>query len=833
MTEREQESPISELPVAAVLGDLKAALAASGRAVLVAPPGAGKTTLVPLALLDAPWRGDGRLIVLEPRRLAARAAAARMADMLGEPVGKTVGLITRGETKTSAATRIQVVTEGVLTRMLLDDPSLDGVAGILFDEFHERSLQADLGLALALETADALRDDLRLIVMSATLKADPIAAHLAAPVIESRGRQFPVDIRYRAEDPRTADLIPRMTDAILDLTAEEPGSLLAFLPGEREIRAVAERLTDALGRTKPDPPTDIHPLYGALPKSVQDAAIRPPPPGTRKIVLATDIAETSLTIDGVRLVVDGGFRRAPVVDPGSGLPRLTTVRIARSAADQRAGRAGRTEPGIALRLWPEAAGGAMAPFDPPEIETADLARLRLDVARWGAPRADALPWLTPPPPAGIAAAETLLTALGALDAAGRLTDRGKAMAALPTHPRLAAMLIAARHEGPAAAWTACRLAATLEARDPLKRGDGPATADMADRIALFHRNRAPKPLVEDADRLARALGLKPARPGGGAPHPQELGRWLAHAYPDRIAKQRGRDGRLIMTGGKGAVLPPNDPLLAAEWLVVADVKGGGAEPRVMLAAPIDPEDLPRDRFRHEDRIAWDKRRGAVLAERIVRLGAIPVSTSPLTDADPNEIAEALLSGIAADGGAKLPWGPEASRLRARLAFLHRLDPERFPSVADEALAAALSDWLGPFVAGVMRRDAITDAMLCEGLLTHLGWENRDALDRLAPERLSVPSGNRHRVDYEGDPPVLAVKLQELFGLAETPKVGGVPVTVHLLSPAGRPLQVTQDLAGFWQTGYREVAKEMRGRYPKHPWPDDPLTAPATARTKRA
>lgn len=814
---------MDSLPVSECLPDLTAALAEGGRAVLIAPPGAGKTTLVPPVLLQAPWRRGRTILMLEPRRVAARAAARRIAGLLGEPLGETVGLTTRTEKAVGPKTVIEVVTEGILTRRLLDDPELTGVAAILFDEFHERSLQADLGLALSLEVADALRDDLRLLVMSATLDPEPVARLLGgAPVIRSEGHTFPVDLRFRDEDPVAKTLVPRVAAAAEDVMAAETGSALAFLPGEREIRGVVEALDGRL------PGVDVLPLFGALSPAEQDAAIRPASPGSRKLVVATDIAETSLTIDGVRIVIDGGFRRSPRFDAGSGMTRLVTTRISRAAADQRTGRAGRTEPGVALRLWPKAAEGAMAAFDPPEILDADLAPLLLETLRWGAVEATDLPWLDPPPAASLTQAQDLLRMLGALDGRSRLLRLGEKMARLPVHPRLAALLLRSVSAGEGA--LGAGIAALLEARDPM--GGRNAPVDPTPRLERLAGGGGPyKQIAQDAKRLMGLCGAK-----GGLPksvEPGSVGRLLAHAYPDRIARHRGADGRYLLTGGRGATLDREDRLFGTEWLVAATLVGTGPEPRMALAAPIDPDDLPTEGRISEDRLFWDREREEVKAERVTRLGAVVLQRHRQTSPDPEAVAGFLAEHLARDNLNRLPWSGELERLRDRLAFLHRLEPDRFPAMDDATLKETLVEWIGPYLAGLKRRAEVTDTVLIEALLGRLDWEDRQALDRLAPERVTVPSGNRHRLDYPAEGPVLAVKLQELFGMRESPMVadGRVPVTVHLLSPAGRPLQVTQDLAGFWASSYHEVAKEMRGRYPKHPWPEDPVNAVATARLK--
>lgn len=809
--------PFPPLPIDAVLPPLRAALAERGRAVLQAPPGAGKTTRVPLALLGEPWLSGGRIIMLEPRRIAARAAAGHMASLLGERVGDTVGYRIRMDRRVGPNTRIEVVTEGILTRMLQDDPALDGVGAVIFDEFHERSLNADLGLALALETAE-LRGDLRLLVMSATLDGGPVARLLGdVPVVSSEGRAFPVETHHRPPRPGEAieDAVAR---AVRDALAEETGSLLVFLPGAREIRRVQAKLS-GLGDG-----VVVAPLYGDLPAAAQDQAIRPAPAGTRKVVLATNIAETSLTIEGVRVVIDSGLARAPRFDPRTGMSRLETVTIARAAADQRRGRAGRTEPGVCWRLWAKAGEGAMAPFDPPEILVADLAPLALELALWGG---GDLAWLDPPPAAALAQARALLAELGAIDPDGRPTAHGKAMARLPLHPRLAHMVLRAKAEG--VGGTAAELAAILEGRRP-----SPET-DLRSSIELLHRDRgdpAVARLREAARDIARRFDLKG---GGGA---GDAGALLALAYPDRVARRRpGGRGSFLLANGRGAALRDSDPLAGADYLAVAETDDAGREARILAAAPLDEATLEAvlgDRIAWVETVAWDAAEQAVAARRQRRLGALVLADAALPNPDPAAVANALLEGVRRLGLDVLPWRDGAVALRRRAGFARALEGEAWPDWSDAALTETLAEWLGPHLSGMRRRTDLDRLDLAQILSTALGWERQRTLDTLAPATIPIPSGRRAALDY-ADPaqPVLAVKLQEMFGQAETPRVGNgrVPVAIHLLSPAGRPLQVTRDLAGFWAGSYAEVRKDMRGRYPRHPWPDDPLAAPATARAK--
>ncbi|WP_225771971.1 ATP-dependent helicase HrpB [Inquilinus sp. Marseille-Q2685] len=805
------------LPIDAALPPLRAALAERGRAVLQAPPGAGKTTRVPLALLGEPWLGGGRIIMLEPRRIAARAAAGHMASLLGGTVGGTVGYRIRMDRRIGPDTRIEVVTEGILTRMLQDDPALEGVGAVIFDEFHERSLNADLGLALALETAE-LRGDLRLLVMSATLDGGPVARLLGdAPVVTSEGRAYPVETRHVPPRPGEAieDAVAR---AVRDALAEETGSLLVFLPGAREIRRVQARLA-GLGDG-----VIVAPLYGDLPAAAQDQAIRPAPAGTRKVVLATNIAETSLTIEGVRVVIDSGLARAPRFDPRTGMSRLETVTIARAAADQRRGRAGRTGPGVCWRLWAKAGEGAMAPFDPPEILVADLAPLALELALWGG---GGLAWLDPPPAAALAQARELLAELGAIHADGRPTAHGKAMARLPLHPRLAHMVLRAKAEG--VGGTAAELAAILEGRRPSSE------TDLRASLEALRRDRgdpAVARLREAARDIARRFGLGS---GGG---PEDAGALLALAYPDRVARRRpGGRGSFLLANGRGAALREGDPLAGAEYLAVAETDDAGREARILTAAPLDEATLEAvlgDRIAWVETVSWDAAEQAVAARRQRRLGALVLADAALPNPDPASVAAALLEGVRRLGLAALPWRDGAVALRQRVDFARALEGEAWPDWSDAALVETLEEWLGPYLGGMRRRGDLDRLDLAQILAASLGWERQRALDTLAPAAIPIPSGRRAALDY-ADPaqPVLAVKLQEMFGQAETPRVGGgrVPVAIHLLSPAGRPLQVTRDLAGFWAGSYAEVRRDMRGRYPRHPWPDDPLAAPATARAK--
>ena len=832
---------LPDLPIREVLPELRAALA-SGHAVLAAPPGSGKTTVVPLALLDEPWLAGARILMLEPRRLAARAAAARMAELSGTLVGDAVGYQVRFDRRISARTRIEVLTEGVLTRRLQGDPELRGVGLVIFDEFHERSIHADLALALCLDVVRGLREDLRILVMSATLETGPVAGLLGgATVVRGEGRLHPVEVRYlqRPVDGPLVAAVERVTRRAL---IDQRGDLLVFLPGGGEIRALAERLaTDAPGDVA------VAPLYGDLPKSVQDAAIRPREDGRRRIVVATDIAETSLTIDGVSTVVDGGYCRQPRFDPNRGLSRLETLRVSRASAEQRTGRAGRQGPGVCYRLWTEAQHRELAERAEPEIRVADLAPLALELLRWGVADPTELDWLDPPPPAHWAQALDALRSLDLVDANGRLTVSGAQVAALGAEPRLGVLLVRGAASGARA--LAADLVALLEERDPLRGRHGePAPTNIDLRLHALEAARAGRPpgdveaaamrRLERAARHWSAIAARLAR-GPGEGEGPSAGGLLSLAFPDRIARRRtGSVQRYLLASGRGATLPEGDALGAAEFIVAADLDAGGADGRVYLAAAVSMAELRalhRSRIVGEDRVAWDEERGLVRAERVERLGALVLASAPIAQPDPAAIAQALCAAVKAAGIASLRWTDEARQLQARVRFLRRHDPEgAWPDLTDERLAATLGDWLGPWLAGLNRLDEVRRLDLLSILRGRLEGTQRQRLDRLAPEHLEVPSGSRRRIDYAADPPVLAVKLQEMFGVADTPRLcgGRVAVMLHLLSPAQRPVQVTQDLAGFWARGYAEVRRELRGRYPKHPWPEDPWNAVPTARTKR-
>ena len=808
------------LPVTDALPALLESLERQKRAVLVAPPGAGKTTLVPLALLDAPWRGDGRILLLEPRRLAARAAARRMASLLREDVGKTVGYAMRMDSRMSPQTRIQVVTEGLLARMILDDPELSGIAAILFDEFHERSLDGDFGLALALDVAGALRPDLRLVVMSATLDGARVAGLLGdAPVIESEGRAFPVELRHRDRRPdeRIEDAVAAVVRTAL---AEEPGSLLAFLPGQREIERVAERLADRIPAD-----VDIVPLYGGLEGKAQDAAIRPAPPGRRKVVLATAIAETSITIDGVRIVVDSGLARLPKYEPDTGLTRLETVRVSRAAADQRAGRAGRTEPGIAIRLWRAEQTAALAAFAPPEILEADLSGLLLDCAAFGVAEPATLAFLDPPPALALGEARNLLLELGAIDAQGRITAAGQAMRRLALPARLAHMVTEGAAAGSAQA--AADLAVLLT-----ERGLGGTGIDLDHRLSRFRADGSAR--ADSARALARRLAGSVSV--AGLDDRQTAGALLLHAYPDRVARARGALGRFVLANGRGAILEETDALARTPFLVVADLKGRAQNARIAAAAMVDEETVRTvlaDRIVARTESAFDPARRSVRVRRVERLGAILLSESTLPAPKGPDADRAVLEAVRTHGLSLLPWEKSALAMRARLAWLHRGLGEPWPDMSDDALAARLDDWLLPFLSGSPSIDAITPAALRDGLVSLVPYELQRRIDQLAPTHYGAPSGSHVPIRYEEERPVLAIRVQELFGLATHPAIadGRVPLLLELLSPAHRPIQTTLDLPGFWRGSWADVRSDMRGRYPRHVWPDDPLSATATNRAK--
>jgi ATP-dependent helicase HrpB len=813
------------LPIDEALPRLVAALNAGARAILVAPPGAGKTTRVPLALLDEPFARAGKIIVLEPRRLAARAAAARMAATLGEKVGETIGLRVRLQSLVSARTRVEVVTEGVFARMILDDPALEGVSAVLFDEFHERSLDADLGLALALDAQGALREDLRLIVMSATLDGARVARLMGkAALIESQGRSFPVETRYLGRDP-AARIEDEVVRATLGALAEESGSILVFLPGQGEITRVAAELAE---RVK-NPNVDVAPLFGAMDARAQDKAVSPAAPGRRKVVLATSIAETSLTIEGVRVVIDSGLMRVPRFEADIGLTRLETVRVSRANADQRRGRAGRVEPGVCYRLWEEAGNGGLSPYAPPEILTADLSGLVLDLAAWGVSDPAALAFLDAPPRAALAEARALLTALGAIDNDGRITGEGRAISRLALPPRLARMVVDAAREGRAG--LAAEIAVALT-----ERGLGGDAVDLTHRLDNFRRDRSPR--AEDARRLARSLAnrarslVEQGAPGeDGAP-----GAWLAAAFPDRIAAARGQRGQFLMANGRAAAVEPHDALAGEAFLAIGEIVGRAASARILTAAPLTLEEIESvagPSIATADELTFDRASASLRARRRRRLGALILAEGNLSVPADEASALALARGILGLGVARLPWTKSLEQWRGRVMFLRRAEGEPWPDLSDAALAASL-DWLAPYLLGKTRLEEFSSDEFAQALRAFLPYELSRRLEAEAPMHFVAPTGSAVPVDYEAEGgPAIALRVQELFGLSQHPALAGgrVPLTLHLLSPAHRPIQITRDLPGFWKGSWASVRADLRGRYPRHFWPEDPASAAPTSRAK--
>lgn len=834
----------AQLPIVAALPALLDALQARPAVVLQAPPGAGKSTGVPLALLDTPWL-SGKILMLEPRRLATRSVAMRMASTLAEPVGRTIGYRTRLDTKVSAQTRIEVVTEGILTRMLQHDAALEGVSVVIFDEFHERSLQADLGLALCLDVQSSLRDELKLLVMSATLDGAAVAKLLGdAPIVTSTGQAFTVATHYRNHSNRKlwsdTDIARDAASVVQRALATESGDVLVFLPGQGEIRRT-QRLLEEAGLPSD---THIYPLYGELSPAEQDRAIQPSRGDTRKIVLATNIAETSLTIEGVRVVVDSGLMRRARFDPVTGMSSLDTLRISRASSDQRRGRAGRTQAGVCYRLWLESEQESLAAHTPAEILEADLAPLALELAAWGTQDPNALCWLDSPPATTFAQARELLRLLTAVDEAGKITAHGREMAALGTHPRLAHMLIKARTLGVAP--LAAELAALLGERDLLRSRSKERDVDMRTRVEALHGAPlrdfdidagARQRVVRTAEQLLRQLG---ERHSPAAPQDiQQVGRVLALAYPDRIARARGEGGRYLLANGRGAVLSNPQLLSTAEYLVVAALDAAERDARIQLAAPVTLAELEQDFtdiIQTNNRIEWDAREATVVAQHQRKLGALILEAQRLDKPDNDQVLAAMLHGIRIMGLNSLPWTPAALTLRQRIQFAQRHDQraaQPWPPADDDALLSELETWLGPWLSGISRRAQLAQLDLHEALLALLDWNQQQRLNEIAPTHLTVPSGSRIPIDYSASTPTLSVRLQEVFGMNETPRIGdgNVPVLMELLSPARRPVQVTQDLASFWSRGYHDVKKDLKGRYPKHYWPDNPLQAEATARAK--
>jgi ATP-dependent helicase HrpB len=811
------------LPIDAVLDELARTLDRRNSAVLVAPPGAGKTTRVPLALLDEPWTRGKKIIVLEPRRIAARASAERMAKTLGERTGETVGYRVRFGSRISRATRIEVVTEGIFSRQILDDPELSGVAAVLFDEFHERSLDADLGLALARDAQVGLREDLRLLVMSATLDGARVAKLLGdAPVVESEGRAFAVETRYLS---RKIDvpLERQMAEAIAQALRADPGSVLAFLPGAAEIR----RTQNFLEERVQDASTEIVPLFGALDAAVQDRAIAPAPKGQRKVVLATSIAETSLTIEGVRIVVDSGLARVPRYEPDIGLTRLETVRASRAAVDQRRGRAGRTEPGICYRLWDEPQTASLAPYTQPEILSADLSSLVLDLAQWGVSDPATLSFLDPPPAPALKEAKSLLEELNALDADGRITAEGKKLRALALPPRLARMIVDSDEFG--AGEVAADIAAVLT-----ERGLGGDSVDLDLRLDQFRRDRSQR--ASSARDMARrwASQVASSSPRKGAE--LSTGVMLAFAFPDRVAKNRG-NGSFVLANGRGAAVEQTASLARAPYIAVGELTGTAASGRVLLAAPISQDEIEHrfaDHVETSDDVSFDRGALALRARRRKTLHAITLSEAPLALQPSAETARIFADGLIAAGLDKLPWSKSARQWRDRVMFLRKAEGGNWPDLSDDGLIASAADWLVPALFDKTSLKDVSAGDLSEALLTRLPWELRARLEREAPTHFEAPTGTMLAIDYEAEQgPTIAVRLQELFGLNTHPSIakGKVPLVLELLSPAQRPVQVTRDLPGFWRGSYAAVRADLRGRYPRHPWPEDPASALPTRRVK--
>lgn len=813
------------LPIDAVLDDLSRTLEAHHAAVLVAPPGAGKTTRVPLALLDAPWVKGKKIIVLEPRRIAARASADRMAKSLGERAGETVGYRVRFGSKISRATRIEVVTEGIFTRQILDDPELSGIAAVLFDEFHERSLDADMGLALARDAQTGLREDLRILVMSATLDGARVAKLLGeAPVVESEGRAFPVETRYLGRKA-DAPIERQMADAIASALRADAGSVLAFLPGAAEIR----RTQNLLGERIQDSSIEIVPLFGALDAAVQDRAISPAPKGTRKVVLATSIAETSLTIEGVRIVVDSGLARVPRYEPDIGLTRLETVRVSRAAADQRRGRAGRTEPGVCYRLWDEPQTASLAPYTQPEILSADLSSLVLDLAQWGVADPAALSFLDPPPQPAWKEAKSLLSELNALDGDGRITAEGKSLRALALPPRLARMIVDSHRAGEGEA--AAEIAAIIT-----ERGLGGDSVDLEHRRDQFRRDRSAR--AASARDLARRWASQVAASEKMATGEGDLstGLMLAYAFPDRVARNRG-NGSFVLANGRGAAVDQTSSLARAPYIAIGEMTGTAASGRILLAAQISQDEIEQHFAEHiesVEEISFDRGAMALRARRKRALHAITLSEATLAVSPSEDTARIFADGLIAAGLDRLPWSKAARQWRDRVMFLRKAEGDSWPDLSDDGLIARRDDWLVPALYDKIALKDISAGDLSDALMALLPWEMRARLDREAPTHFEAPTGSVLAIDYEAEQgPTIAVRLQELFGLNTHPSIaaGKVPLVLELLSPAQRPVQVTRDLPGFWRGSYSAVRSDLRGRYPRHPWPEDPANALPTRRVK--
>jgi ATP-dependent helicase HrpB len=811
------------LPIDDALGRLTEALRGNGTAVLVAPPGAGKTTRVPLVLMDEPWARNQKILVLEPRRLAARAAAARMASTIGEQVGDTVGLRVRFGSKVSKRTRIEVITEGIFTRLILDDPSLEGVAAVLFDEFHERSLDADLGLALARDVQQALREDLKILVMSATLDGARVAALLGdAPVVESEGRAFPVATRYLGRDPRERIERP-VADAVQRALRADGGSVLVFLPGAAEIRRTETLLKERID----DPNVDVVALFGALEGREQDRAISPAPKGRRKVVLATSIAETSLTIEGVRVVIDSGLSRVPRYEPDVGLTRLETVRVSRAAADQRRGRAGRTEPGVCYRLWDEPQTGSLEAYTRPEILSADLSSFVLDLAQWGAADPGKLAFLDSPPGPALSEAKALLTELGAIDPQCRITEEGKKLRALPLPPRLARMVVDANGEGSGA--EAAAIAAVLT-----ERGLGGDDVDLRYRLDQFRRDRSKR--AEDARAMVkRWTDTLDRRKQDGEASPGSL---LALAYPDRVAKNRGGGGSaFLLASGRGGNVDPASSLAREPFLTVAELTGAAASSRIVLAAPITLAEIEARfaaKIDDRDTVTFDVASASLRARRSRRLGALVLAEQIKQVTPDADTAKVLAQGIASSGLDKLPWSKAALQFRTRVEFLRKAEGDEWPDFSNEGLARAAAEWLEPLLLDKTARSDIGADELSEAVTALVPWTLRRRLDAESPTHFTAPTGSSVPIDYEAEQgPTISIRVQEMFGLAQHPAIAGgrVPLVIELLSPGHKPVQITRDLPGFWRGSYADVRTDLRGRYPRHPWPDDPANAAPTRRAK--
>jgi ATP-dependent helicase HrpB len=811
------------LPIDDALPRLTEALRGANAAVLVAPPGAGKTTRVPLVLMDEPWAANKKILVLEPRRLAARAAAARMASTIGEQVGDTVGLRVRFGSKVSKRTRIEVITEGIFTRLILDDPSLEGVAAVLFDEFHERSLDADLGLALARDVQEGLRDDLKVLVMSATLDGARVAALLGnAPVVESEGRAFPVETRYLGRDPRER-IERQMTDAVQRALRADSGSVLVFLPGAGEIRRAETLLKERVD----DPNVDVVALFGALEGREQDRAISPAPKGKRKVVLATSIAETSLTIEGVRVVIDSGLSRVPRYEPDVGLTRLETVRVSRAAADQRRGRAGRTEPGICYRLWDEPQTGSFDAYTRPEILSADLSSFVLDLAQWGAADLGKLAFIDPPPSAAMSEAKALLTELDAIDAQGRITDEGRKLRGLPLPPRLARMVVDAADEG--ATGEAAMIAAIVT-----ERGLGGDDVDLRHRLDQLRRDRSAR--GQDARAMAKRWADTIETKGQG--DDVSPGSLLALAYPDRVAKNRGGGGgAFLLASGRGGNVDPASSLAREPFLTVAELTGAAASSRIILAAPITLAEIEArfaGKIEDRDTVTFDAASASLRARRSRRLGAVVLAEQIKQVTPDADTAKVLALGIVSQGLDKLPWSKAALQFRTRVEFLRKAEGDEWPDLSNEGLATSAAEWLEPLLADKTTRSGVEAGELSDAVTSLVPWNLRRRLDDEAPTHFTAPTGSSVPIDYEAEQgPTVSIRVQEMFGLAKHPAIAGgrVALVIELLSPGHKPVQITRDLPGFWRGSYADVRTDLRGRYPRHPWPDDPTTAPPTRRAK--